>query len=158
MSIKASSKIHADFFQGTVLLHLLAAVLYARHQSIDAAIVPGRTELPPIPQDEHDDQIHPSISQPTLAEHIPPPASTSALYPPIRSIYITAPNPFPCLDNFVLDTVKRYGMDLHHFGGGMKAALNAYFRCEGGNGVTAMLMGTRRTDPNGGMCGSGCPS
>lgn len=136
---------------GTVLLHLLAAVLYARHQPIDPELIPERTDLPPIPRDEHDGQVHPSISQPTLAEHIPPPASSPALYPPIRSIYITAPNPFPCLDQFVLDTVKRYGMDLHHFGGGMKAALNAYFRCEGGKGVTAMLMGTRRGDPNGGV-------
>lgn len=32
----------------------------------------------------------------------------------------------------------------------MKAALRAYLACEGGNGVTGMLMGTRRSDPNGG--------
>ena len=32
----------------------------------------------------------------------------------------------------------------------MKAALKAYLGCEGGEGVSAMLMGTRRSDPNGG--------
>jgi hypothetical protein len=50
----------------------------------------------------------------------------------------------------VLDTAKGYNIDLHHFGGGMKAALKAYLGCEGGEGVSAMLMGTRRSDPNGG--------
>jgi hypothetical protein len=33
----------------------------------------------------------------------------------------------------------------------MKAALKAYLGCQGGEGVTAMLMGTRRSDPNGGV-------
>lgn len=136
-------------------MHLLAAVLYARHQTIDPELVPQRTNLPPIPKDDHNDNaLHPSTSQTTIAEHIPTPQipspGPSALYPPIRSIYITAPNPFPILDQFVLDTAKLYGIDLHHFGGGMKAALRAYLGCEGGNGVTAMLMGTRRSDPNGG--------
>jgi len=32
----------------------------------------------------------------------------------------------------------------------MKAALKAYLGCQGGEGVSAMLMGTRRSDPNGG--------
>lgn len=31
----------------------------------------------------------------------------------------------------------------------MKAALRDYLRCEGGEGVKAMLMGTREGDPNG---------
>lgn len=139
---------------GTVLLHLLAAVLYARHQaqSLPSDLVPSRTQLPPIPRDEHSNQLHPSTSEVQLTEHVNPTdtASTSTLYPPIRSIYITAPNPFPTLDQFVLDTAKDYNIDLHHFGGGMKAALKAYLGCEGGSGVTAMLMGTRRSDPNGG--------
>jgi FAD synthetase len=144
---------HAEI-RGTVLLHLLAAVLYARHQaqSLPSNLVPSRTELPPIPRDEHSDQLHPSTSAVQLTEHIAPTdnASTSSLYPPIRSIYITAPNPFPSLDQFVLDTARDYNIDLHHFGGGMKAALKAYLGCEGGSKVTAMLMGTRRSDPNGG--------
>jgi hypothetical protein len=36
----------------------------------------------------------------------------------------------------------------------MKAALKAYLGCEGGEGVSAMLMGTRRSDPNGGESSS----
>jgi FAD synthetase len=32
----------------------------------------------------------------------------------------------------------------------MKAALKAYLGCQGGESVSAMLMGTRRSDPNGG--------
>lgn len=151
--IRAQAVRYQLILAGTVLLHLLAAVLYARHRMLDPELTPSRTTLPPIPKDEHEsNSLHPSTSQPSLAERIEPSASasTSSLYPPIRSIYITAPNPFPCLDQFVLDTVDRYGMDLHHFGGGMKAALRAYMGCEGGSGVTAMLMGTRRSDPNGG--------
>jgi hypothetical protein len=97
--------------------------------------------------------LHPSTSETLLTDHIQE-ASTSSLYPPIRSIYITAPNPFPTLDQFVLDTAKGYNIDLHHFGGGMKAALKAYLGCQGGEGVSAMLMGTRRSDPNGGESSS----
>jgi FAD synthetase len=145
---------NVKLIEGTVLLHLLAAVLYARHQSqsLSLDLIPPRTTLPPIPKDEHDNQLHSSTSEVQLTEHISPSesASSSSLYPAIRSIYITAPNPFPSLDQFVLDTARAYNIDLHHFGGGMKAALKAYLGCEGGNGVTAMLMGTRRTDPNGG--------
>ena len=78
-------------------------------------------------------------------------ASSSKLpYPPIRSIYITAPNPFPALDTFVLDSATRYGLDLYRFGGGMKAALSEYLGCNGGKGVKGVLVGTRHGDPNGG--------
>jgi hypothetical protein len=138
---------------GTVLLHLLAAVLYARHDSPPPDLIPSRTTLPSIPTDHHTTTLHPSTSETQLTDHIQE-ASTSSLYPPIRSIYITAPNPFPTLDQFVLDTAKGYNIDLHHFGGGMKAALKAYLGCEGGEGVSAMLMGTRRSDPNGGESSS----
>ncbi|WVR03277.1 hypothetical protein IAU60_000268 [Kwoniella sp. DSM 27419] len=69
-------------------------------------------------------------------------------YPPIRAIYITAPNPFPELDNFVIDCTERYGMDLYRFGGGMKGALDEWLGCGGGKGVRGVLVGTRKGDPN----------
>jgi FAD synthetase len=155
---------------GTVLLHLFAAVLYSRHNSIPHQIRPQQLELPTLPVFA---PRHPSVTQlksetstPTtsppissrpsssnITEHtvLQPPSTASppAPYPPIKSIYITAPNPFPQLDDFVVDSVERYVLDLHRFGGGMKAALSDYLKT-GGMGVFGMLLGTRKTDPNGG--------
>ncbi|RXK36665.1 hypothetical protein M231_06052 [Tremella mesenterica] len=82
--------------------------------------------------------------------HIPSADRSHSLpYDPIRSIYITSPNPFPQLETFVLDCTERYGMDLYRFGGGMKGALCSYLDCQGGKGVKGVLMGTRKGDPNG---------
>lgn len=67
----------------------------------------------------------------------------------LRSVYFTAPNPFPELEAFVLSEVELYGLDLYRFGGGMKAALGAYLDCEGGKDIKAILLGTRQNDPNG---------
>lgn len=67
----------------------------------------------------------------------------------LRSVYFTAPNPFPELEAFVLSEVELYGLDLYRFGGGMKAALGAYLSCEGGKDIKAILLGTRQNDPNG---------
>ncbi|OCF33141.1 FMN adenylyltransferase [Kwoniella heveanensis BCC8398] len=75
-------------------------------------------------------------------------SSATLPYPDIRSIYITAPYPFPELDGFVLDCTKRYKMDLYRFGGGMKAALTEWLGCGGGRGVKGVLVGTRKGDPN----------
>lgn len=74
----------------------------------------------------------------------------AAPYPLIRSVYFTAPNPFPALEAFVIDCANRYAMDLYRFGGGMKAALSEYLRCNGGRDIKAILLGTRHGDPNGG--------
>lgn len=67
----------------------------------------------------------------------------------LRSVYFTAPNPFPELEAFVLSEVELYGLDLYRFGGGMKAALAAYLGCQGGKEIKAILLGTRQNDPNG---------
>lgn len=50
----------------------------------------------------------------------------------------------------MVDSARRYGMDLYRFGGGMKAALGEYLACGGGKGVKGVLVGTRAGDPNGG--------
>ncbi|WWD22839.1 hypothetical protein CI109_107333 [Kwoniella shandongensis] len=160
----------------TVLLHIYAAVLYANHVAdIPSHLRPLASKdinVPsaPPPVVSHDQPISPSPSLSAPATAPPPlpsptpstpnphphathrhPQSDSASlpYPPIRSIYITAPNPFPTLDEFVLDITKRYAMDLYRFGGGMKAALEEYLGCGGGKGVKGVLVGTRQGDPNG---------
>lgn len=56
------------------------------------------------------------------------------------------------MEEFVLDSVKVYNLDLWRFGGGMKAALEEYLKCDGGKDVKGVLVGTRRGDPNGGTC------
>ncbi|ORX34999.1 hypothetical protein BD324DRAFT_633572 [Kockovaella imperatae] len=92
---------------------------------------------------------HGRLDQSTASSYSAPSSSSKLPYPPIRSIYITAPDPFPELETFVLDSAERYGMDLYRFGGGMKAALEEYLNCGGGRGVKGVLVGTRRGDPNG---------
>jgi FAD synthetase len=143
----------------TVLLHLFAAVLYARHSQIPDDISlphphlifpssPHSKTTDSIPDKLDDAQAESSTSrQQRQTEHIVSP--TPLPYPPIKSIYITAPNHFEELDSFTEDSVTRYGMDLYRFGGDMKAALTEYLRCGGGKGVKGVLVGTRSGDPNG---------
>ncbi|WVQ93943.1 hypothetical protein IAU59_001021 [Kwoniella sp. CBS 9459] len=185
----------------TVLLHIYAAVLFARHMSSkptlthlprpDPSIVipspysAGSSNQPivAVAQSSSNAPDQPIISPPPLensldsqqsadsksgsnsrlnplmpngdsassSSSIPSSSSSSSPslpYPDIRSIYITAPNPFPELDGFVLDCTKRYKMDLYRFGGGMKAALTEWLGCGGGRGVRGVLVGTRKGDPN----------
>ena len=142
----------------TVLLHLFAAVLYARHSKYlqRASSQTASTISRPSPhQTTHKDQINPVPPQAnghsSSIEHIPSPPSSSStqLYPPIRSIYITAPNSFPALETFVDECATRYNLDLYRFGGGMKAALTDYLEYGGGKGVKGVIVGTRIGDPNG---------
>jgi hypothetical protein len=85
----------------------------------------------------------------TSTHHTPVDPTHAAPYPLIRSVYFTAPNPFPALEAFVIDSTTRYAMDLYRFGGGMKAALAEYLECAGGKNIRAILLGTRQGDPNG---------
>jgi hypothetical protein len=103
---------------------------------------------------------------------ITPPSSSlsSSSTPPLRikALYITAPNPFQEVEDFVDQAVHDYNLDLVRLGGGMKSALGLYLddsyeagAAEGtdeegkgkgkGKGVKGMLVGTRRNDPHGGM-------
>lgn len=85
----------------------------------------------------------------SATHHTPANGSAAVPYPPIRSVYFTAPNPFPALEKFVIDSATRYALDLYRFGGGMKSALSEYLACTGGRDVRAILLGTRQGDPNG---------
>ncbi|OCF59775.1 FMN adenylyltransferase [Kwoniella mangroviensis CBS 10435] len=155
----------------TVLLHIYAAVLYARHtNACQASLLPqpdksiqipsssssSSTSQPPltpsssssepvVPPPPIDDQ--PSSSSTHATHHQPSESESSLPYPPIRSIYITAPNPFPELDEFVIDCTKKYKLDLYRFGGGMKSALEEWLN-KGGKGCRSVLVGTRKGDPN----------
>jgi len=81
---------------------------------------------------------------------------TSTPQPPIRSVYVTCPSPFPEVEKFVEETERRYSLDLVKVSGPMKDALNEYLciadeRSEGDKSskITAVLVGTRRGDPHG---------
>lgn len=150
-----SSRNQTDVIIGTVLLHLFAAVLLARH---DRQIAFGRRKTAHIPNSNGNLSPPSMTSTPTgSSPTLPSPPSAQHIsshpvppIPQIKAIYITAPNPFPALDAFVLSSAELYGLDLYRFGGGMKAALGEYLGCEAGKGVKGMLMGTRKGDPNGG--------
>jgi FAD synthetase len=146
----------------TVLLHLFAVALFARHadvpedlrtrrERIDIPSAPSSSTTESIPRNPVDGSPSAPAAGPSTssqrAQHIisQPPLP----YSPIKSIYITAPNHFDELDTFTNDSVTRYGMDLYRFGGDMKAALTEYLRCGGGKGVRGVLVGTRTGDPNG---------
>ncbi|KAL7420329.1 3'-phosphoadenosine 5'-phosphosulfate sulfotransferase [Cryptotrichosporon argae] len=155
----------------TVLLHLYAAVLYARRARVSPSLEPAHAAVtlstiqpdPSLPPSSPF-PAPPSAASTSAAAHTPPrahslpssPATSShiapaaaPLYAPIKAIYITAPNPFDVLNAFVEAAARRYALDLYTFGGGMKGALMSYLRCGGGRGVKAVLVGTRRGDPNG---------
>ncbi|WVQ92827.1 hypothetical protein IAS59_006644 [Cryptococcus gattii] len=158
----------------TVLLHIYAAVLYARHTaSLPSHLLPKPSPsitIPPLPSRTPQEPLAPQPAlPPSLPACTPPPITPPTTnpsphtshphsthhrppsdlpYPPIRSIYITAPNPFAELDTFVISSTKLYGLDLYRFGGGMKAALEDWLGCGGGRGVKSVLVGTRQGDPN----------
>ncbi|WWC57932.1 uncharacterized protein I303_100467 [Kwoniella dejecticola CBS 10117] len=162
----------------TVLLHIYAAVLYARHtQSCQTSLLPrpDPSIQIPSPSSSSSERQPPLITNtPSEGSSNPPSSSTTPNkntsngipaknishaihhlpqsdlpYPPIRSIYITAPNPFSELDQFVLSCTKLYKLDLYRFGGGMKIALEEWLNDEeGGKGCKCVLVGTRKGDPN----------
>ncbi|WWC66944.1 uncharacterized protein I206_100851 [Kwoniella pini CBS 10737] len=155
----------------TVLLHIYAAVLFARHtQSCQATLLPKPNhliEIPSLPESSSssshaqtnfktsitssDNSINSQFSNndsPNSSSNVIHYQPDSNLpYPPIKSIYITAPNPFSKLDEFVLDCIKLYKLDLYRFGGGMKNALEEWLNTEG-KGCKSVLVGTRKGDPN----------
>lgn len=122
---------------GTVLVHMLAAVLRRR------AIQRGRQD------------------------------NTVSCIP---ALYITCSSPFQEVEDFVMDSIRRYNLRLVRQGGGMKEGLEMYLngvgqeeafehaaarrQSDSANGdarrqprkrdIKAIFVGTRRTDPHGG--------
>ncbi|KJZ71616.1 hypothetical protein HIM_09010 [Hirsutella minnesotensis 3608] len=66
--------------------------------------------------------------------------------PPLQAIYIAPPDPFPEVEDFVVTTTAQYHLNLTRYALPMRAALEAYRRDR--PSVTAIFMGTRRTDPH----------
>ncbi|RIA89860.1 hypothetical protein C1645_771250 [Glomus cerebriforme] len=76
--------------------------------------------------------------------------------PNIQALYITSPNPFPEVEEFVKECIDRYCLDLITIEGDMKPALEKYL--EQRPGVKAILVGTRRNDPHGGKLAEFSPT
>ncbi|EIE87875.1 hypothetical protein G6F47_000839 [Rhizopus delemar] len=70
---------------------------------------------------------------------------------PIKTVYVTYPNPFPHVDAFVKVCIKRYGLDCVYIPGPMKSALQRYMD-ELHPKLQAIFVGVRRTDPYAGKC------
>ncbi|KAF8314008.1 adenine nucleotide alpha hydrolases-like protein [Clavulina sp. PMI_390] len=104
------------------------------------------------------------------SSNLPPPQLTCAAssLPKLRSIYITSDHPFPEIEEFVEESCVRYNLDLVRIGGDIKEALATYLgtsslsearasmhlakhveqgKTAPGEGIKAIVMGTRKTDP-----------
>jgi FAD synthetase len=68
--------------------------------------------------------------------------------PKIQALYITHPNPFPEVEEFIKECVDRYFLDMITIEDQMKLALTKY--SEQRPEIKAILVGTRRNDPHGG--------
>ncbi|BGP30392.1 3'-phosphoadenosine 5'-phosphosulfate sulfotransferase [Rhodotorula toruloides] len=119
----------------TVLVHLLAAAILRRRN-------PSLVDTPP-----------------SAAS-----SSTSAVsLPPIPTIYVRCPSPFPQVEAFVSLCARWYALELEAVEGGMREALQVYVNrrksslaLSNQNGtagrrgeIKAVLVGTRRNDPHG---------
>lgn len=68
---------------------------------------------------------------------------------PIATLYATVMNPFPEEDHFVSETSARYNLDIVRVNAPMRKALEIFL--EQRPHIKAILVGTRRNDPHGGM-------
>ncbi|BGO89906.1 hypothetical protein NBRC10512_003745 [Rhodotorula toruloides] len=117
----------------TVLVHLLAAAILRRHNPA-------------------------LIDSPSSASS---PSTSSSSLPPIPTIYVRCPSPFPQVEAFVSLCARWYALELEAVEGGMREALQVYvdrrkssLALSNGSGgrrgeIKAVLVGTRRNDPHG---------
>lgn len=154
-TILRCADISSFFVLGTVLVHMLAAVLRR---------LAGLSNSPSSSSGSSGGTASPLV--------------------PLASVYITCPSPFPTLEAFVRASESRYGLRLVTVKGPMKEGLRTYLEGGGvpgvpdrkeresdeekalgsekggegqtGNrekrGVKAVFVGTRRADPHGGKC------
>lgn len=118
--------------EGTVILHLLAAARYRRYRR--------RTDTK--------EERHPNgINGYACAQ------GSKSVSLSLKSVYITCASPFDAVEEFVSETKDVYNLDLFRTSPGgvpMKEALSMYQQAE--PEVKAILVGTRRDDPHGGVC------
>jgi len=67
----------------------------------------------------------------------------------IQSVYIQAPHPFSEVESFVASSMRTYSLSLSTYAKPMKAAFAEYLADK--PAVKAIFVGTRRTDPHGGL-------
>ncbi|QRV84701.1 phosphoadenylyl-sulfate reductase (thioredoxin) [Ceratobasidium sp. AG-Ba] len=152
LDIHGLDKLSISFNGGkdcTVLLHLLAAVL--RRRSLNGlGFGPNCPDQDTVVADGA--VVSPSHSNITLSSPLKPTTSlpfTPLTHPPIRSVYVLCPSPFDAVEEFVEASVTAYGLKLVRVEGNMKVALQSYLDTSEGQGVEAVLVGTRRNDPHG---------
>ncbi|KAF3935732.1 hypothetical protein ABW19_dt0209154 [Dactylella cylindrospora] len=99
--------------------------------------------------------LTPAPNTPT-SENIPPLSnSTSTSAPPsnykIQTVYVHSSHPFAEVDSFVAKCVKEYHLNLLRFdeSAGMKTAFKVYLNQN--SNIKTIFVGTRRTDPHGGL-------
>ncbi|KAH8929930.1 adenine nucleotide alpha hydrolases-like protein [Atractiella rhizophila] len=73
--------------------------------------------------------------------------STSAYC--IPSLYVQCPAPFPQVEEFVHYSITRYSLSLRTITSDLKSALSQYLSFPTSSSIRAIVIGTRRTDPNG---------
>ncbi|KAG9045075.1 3'-phosphoadenosine 5'-phosphosulfate sulfotransferase [Tulasnella sp. UAMH 9824] len=154
----------------TVLLHLLAAVLYRsqRARTNNTALAERLKDIScadsssssasPEPAPIHSESMPPTPPRPS------PGRVPSALLPTMQSVYITCVSPFPEVEEFVDHCVARYSLDLVKVPGPMKEGLVQYLELRKARGnddaqdgrndesvkdIAAIFVGTRRGDPHG---------
>jgi len=89
---------------------------------------------------------HPPLS---TADPATPGHNTQRPFPTqLTSIYIQTPHPFPEVTDFVESSSAHYHLNLVESALPMKAAFEEYLKAH--QGVKAIFVGTRRTDPHGG--------
>ncbi|CAE6484108.1 unnamed protein product [Rhizoctonia solani] len=161
LDIHGLDKLSISFNGGkdcTVLLHLLSAVLRRRNlegigygpvYEVDKVVADGAVVSPALSHATLSPSAH--TSQLPHSSHTPLSSTTTAVTttPPVRSVYVLCPSPFPDVEEFVESSIKAYNLRLVRVSGSMCEALQTYLDTQDGKGVEAVLVGTRRNDPHG---------
>lgn len=83
-----------------------------------------------------------------------PPSSPSPprpTLPPIQTVYVRCPSPFPQVEAFVALSTTWYHLALVAIDDGMRAGLQTYLDLKQPAPPKAILVGTRRNDPHGAL-------
>ncbi|GAA5834614.1 hypothetical protein JCM9279_007060 [Rhodotorula babjevae] len=79
------------------------------------------------------------------------PSDPPPTLPPIQTVYVRCPSPFPQVEAFVALSTHWYHLALVAIDDGMRAGLQAYLDLKQPAPPKAILVGTRRNDPHGAL-------